>query len=689
MTRKASRCLGNRFLIVFSLFVFSFAPHSAAQPPDPAFPVNLPSGHIGAVTALLRDGYGNIFSAGEDGFVGLWSAQTARERHQISRYSIRSFVLRPGRPQFAFIERGGIDRYRVSVWDYETRENLFTLRFRDPISFISYSAAGGFLILARGGARAGAIFIHPETGQTLESAAEVAGPITFAATGHNERVMISYLSSGFLSYWDLYTGNELYRFELPPDIRSPVLFGSNRFLGGFDSRGLLVIDAATGDLLTRNPSISQGIIFAGNSDTADSRGFVQFYTLSSAGGSYAVYHMEINLDGRLATLNRRTVPSAGTVTSAIVGEGDTIVMGTSEGVLWLLSGTMERVMATGNTQRVLSIAASPSTIAFICETGAVGYIPLDFSLLSDGGILTMDDAGGHTRVVSDTSASARSDPIDTADTAAFPPACRFLFWQPGAARSVPVVKTLASSPKEAVTSRLILDQIPSRFPPRSVDVMGNSALFLDTVGALSVLDIESAFTRFSHSVPGSLDAAFINDDTIIFARSVAAGNTPFLMVNISTGETVPLAYPAIVGTRVYRGSSGAIYGAVVNHTAEGLETSIIRLDTSAPARSRRLIEYNGEDSDFTMAESGGNFASTLGRTEALLYRGRTNAVLERSGGFPAQIVNGGPHWFVSLDGDGGITWHDNLTGRLLAVFRLKTNGWTLERQGGSISGQRY
>ena len=660
MIKKAN----YRFPVIMFACLVSFAPCIAAQSQT----TMLPDRHRGAVTALLRDGYGNIFSAGEDGFVSLWNGQAIEERHQISRYAIRDFVFRPGKTQIAVIERGSFDHYRVSAWDYETKENLFTLRLREPVTSINYSAAGGFLILGRGGARAGVIFVHPETGRVLDSPQALSGPVAFTATGRTERVMISYRTSGLLSYWDLETGEELHRFVVPPNIRSPVLFGNNRFLGGFDSQGLLVIDAADGSVIARNSSINQGTLFTGNADGADARGFVRFYALSSSRGTYAVYRLEINLDGRLSILNRRAIPAAaGRITSAVAGSGDDIILGTSNGLLWLLGRTGASAMNAGNTRRILYTAASSSAIAFICEGGTLGYIPLDFSLFTNGAVLSLEEAGTHTRI------TPQPPPVGMLS-----PESRFLFWQPGTAGSIPVLKTLLGSPKAALTSRFPLDLLPLRFPLRSAAVMGNNLLFLNTSGALSVLDRESGELRFSHSLPGSLDAAFVNEDTVIFARSAVAGNTPFFMVSISTGETVPLAYPAVVGTRVYRGPSGAVYGTVIQHAGDNLQTSIIRLNTAAPLQSERLVEYNGEDPYFTLAESGGNLASNLGNNGAILYTNRETITMERSRGLPLDIINGG-HWFIVLDGDGSLSWHDNQTGKLMAAFRLEPDRWVLER----------
>ena len=155
-----------------------------------------------------------------------------------------------------------------------------------------------------------------------------------------------------------------------------------------------------------------------------------------------------------------------------------------------------------------------------------------------------------------------------------------------------------------------------------------------------------------------------------------------MTVNISTGETVPLHYPAVAGFRLHRGTNGNIYGVIANRSGPNLNTSIIRLDTSNPARSERLVEYQGEDSAFVMAESGGNLAFTLGRREAALYRSTQPGEiisLERCIGLPVKILDGGRH-FIVLDGEGGLSWHDNNTGELLAVFRLYRDSWVMVRR---------
>jgi len=734
----------------FRMFIFSFAilcafPSSAQ---NSTVSVSIPGRHRGAVTAVLRDEKGKILSAGEDGFLEIWNNQAAEERFQLSPYGITSMALRPGKSQVCVVESDGLSLYRISAWDYEKKTNLFTLSFRDAVSYINYSAAGSFLIVARSG-RTGAAFINAETGEVLESPVELSDTITFAATSRSEKVMICYLPSGVLSYWDLETGNELQHFSVPPNITTPALFGNYCFLGGFDSQGLLIIDAVTGMTIARDQYARQGRIFVDNSVPSDASASAdknsasnavssaQFNYLTSAGGTSSVYRMEINLYGRLTTVTSRTVPASITgITSITSGDGGNVIIGTGGGALWLF-GSSASLLNTGNPERIIDAAASPFAIAFISERGVVGYLPLDYTQLAQDSIITLEDAtdpnvsGAYTSIVSDSSGSASLSGSMNPGT---PVSSSFLLWRPGVSRSIPMLKTLLYTPPVGNspvgnspagnspdgntsdgnssagfadgtaggnlsagidTSQFLLEKLPQRYPLRSAAILGKSLLFLDSAGTATILDSDSGDVLSSYSAAGAVDAAFINEDTIILARSVISGSSPFLTVNISTGETVPLSYPAVAGVRVYRGPGGAIYGAVVNQASGNAQTSIIRLDLRNPAQSARLVNYNGEDSSFVLAESGGNLASTLGGGGATLYRGDNAEMihLERSAGLPVKIISG-TRWFIVLDGEGGIAWHDNMTGKLLAVLRLSLQGnngsspgtpqlypnlWTLEK----------
>jgi WD40 repeat protein len=660
MTRPQARS----FVPALLVYAFFALPCLFAQSP-------LPGGHRGNVNAVIRDSAGRVLSAGEDGFLEIWNTTSGgvEDRFQLSPYPIDALALRPGKNEIALIENDPMGLCRISAWDYLTKRNLFTLRFRDPVSYINYSAAGNFLI-ASGGGRDGVVFLHPETGELLVSPEDLSGSVSFAATGRSERTMVCYLSSGVLSYRDLETGRETRRFNAPPGIRDPVLIGSNRFLAGFDSEGLVILDAVSGLVLIRSGNIREGKIFSGDPDSTE------FVCLSSS--PQVLYHLNISNSGRLETKNRKTIPaSVPPVRCGAVIASDAVVLGNSGGKLLVFkSNGSFRSMETGRQQeKLLDAAVSSQDLAFITEKNRLGFIPLDYNRIGRGSGLKLEDSDGYINIASDPSGDSL-----------------FLLWQPDNIRTFPVIKRYSGFPDRGSASEAFLDRITFRFPLRSVSVLGNKILLLDSMGNLRVINRDSGGILFSYSATGSQDASFIDEENIILGRSAASGNTPFLRINILTGETVPLSYPAAIGARVYRGSGG-VYGAVIVRNGAESQTAIVALGTSNQAQSRLLLKYGGEDTLFDMAESGGLLASNLGGGAAAVYRiaegsggGPGVHPLERSPGFPIRILDGNRR-FIVLDTEGNISWHDPETGKILARFRLYENEWILEKEGSLIRGR--
>ena len=646
------------FLPLFFLSCFIFISQISAQFQSRSANF-LPSKHAGPVNAIIINTEGQIVSAGNDGFLVSWNQREAAERYQLSPYSIISMTERPGRSQLSILESDRFGVHRISAWDYKTKQYLFTLQFNEPVSYINYSASGSFLIVAFGG-QARLTLINSDTGEVLDSPRGLTGSVTLAATGRSERTMLCYMTSGEISYWDLETGNMVQRLSAPHSVRNPVIFGNNRFLGGFDSQGLLIADAVTGQILARDYTIRDGFIIIDNPAGS------QFSCLAHTGRANMIYRMEITADGRLSRLSQRSLPGF-PFTSAASADGENFFLGTTEGELWHSSRTGIALLDSGNPVKLNSMAASSQTIAFISEYNTLGFIPLDFTLLNSGGTVYLED-------ISDSAGRRRfdiitSDPNDTGQ-------CSFLLWQTGGSVEFPMAITLNRDPVNSINSRLPMDGLPPRFNIRTAAMLGRDLLFLDTTGSLIVFNMDSGNIRFNFSAPGIMDAAFVNQDTIILGRVASLGTSPFMSINISTGETVQYNYPGIIGSQVYTGASGIIYGAVINRTQRNTETSLIRLNTSNPVFSELFFTYNGEDTNFALAESGRNFASSIGGRQAVIFKDEL-LHMERSAGLPLNIIDGG-RYFITLDGDGNVTWHDNQTGRLVASFTLHPGSWTLE-----------
>jgi hypothetical protein len=624
----------------------------AQTAPETPGPSRIPGGHRGAVTALVYDGKDRVLSAGTDGFIGIWDIRnrTALERYQMSPYSINAMALRPGKTQIALVESDGLGIYRVSAWDYQAKRNLFTLRFKDPLLYLNYSAGGNFIIAARN-ADTAVVFIHPETGEILRSPGSLSGAAEFAATGLSERTMVVYLSSGVLSYWELESGEEIRHFKVPANMSSPILFGNNRFFGGIDSQGLVVLNAVTGDLITRDSSVRRGKLWPVSPELAE------FKCAGPENGPPEIYHFSLNPFGVLELKDRISFsparqPITGAVSAAANGAAPAAVLGTARGDLFIL-GEGETPMTAAARVQIREAAAAGNSLALLTERGSLGLIPLDYRDLRDGGVLELENAAPYTRL------SAEADHPG-----------RFILWQSGQVRPFPVVRTISGG------TEAVLEGLSPRHPLRSVSALAGRVLFLDTSGGLGVVSIDTGGPVFSVTLQGALDGVFQDRENIIVGMSGA--ESPFLTINTGTGETAPIPYPLSIGARLYRGTG--IYGAAVD--PEAGKTTLVRI-SGGPVP---LVEYPGEDTGFSAAECGGVLASTLGGDRAILYDGRAFTPFERSPGLPLRLIDGGTR-FIALDGDGNIAWHDPRSGELLALFTLYEQEWRLdEKNGPSLGG---
>jgi len=651
---------------------------------DWAFTGVMPGGHRGPVNALIYKG-DLLLSAGDDGFLEIWNTRAgahAQERFQISQHHITTMAGRPEKDEVCLVENDGMGQCRVSAWNYKERRNIFSLQFRDPISHIFYSMAGNFIIAA-GTGRTGLVFINADTGALLQSPPSLTGTVSLAATGKSGRNMLVYSPSGALSYWDLESGNETYHFNVPPNLSSPVLFSNNRYLAGVNAEGLTVIHAVTGDVLVKEKSIPDAsLLFPSGNDF--------FCLIQKEKAAPQLFRYTIDQNGRLSALgvisldnNRFTA-----ITANMTANAGVIVLGTSAGsIVFTGMNGQARTLSVKAQTDITDAAVSGSTIAFLAENGTMGFIPLDYSRFPAGKSISIEqnkEAYNHVTAFA-------AEENDSGG--------QFIFWHDRNAKTQPLIRSDGPSGKKTT-----LSDITFRSPVRSVISFGGKILFLDSTGNLSVVspfDTKKSrlFTFFS---VGLMDAAFVDRNRIIIGRSAVSGNTPFLTINVNTGETVPLPYPSQAGVTMYRGASGSIYAVAVSRQSSdtdrernssaaeaGVKTSIMHLDITNITASISLVDFQGEDTQFSLAESpggiAGSLAATIGGEGAAIYSGGGVRPLERTAGLPLKLFDGGYN-LISLDGDGNICWYDNFNGKLLAVFRLHPDGWTLQTEHRTISG---
>ncbi|MDR1287404.1 MAG: WD40 repeat domain-containing protein [Treponema sp.] len=622
----------------------------------------MPGPHRGAVTALATDGE-RIISAGEDGFLELWNIRDggAEERFQIGFIPIMTMAKQPGKTRVCVLESDGFTLYRISVWDYREKIRLFFLDFGDPVSCLGYSAGGRFIIIAHSG-RAGLLLADSETGESVPLSG-IPGTPVFAATGPSERSMVTYFGNGRLSYQDLGTGDEREALAAPPRLSSLVLFGGNRFLAGLDGESLVILDAVSAEILEKREAKGAFLSACPGGEEAYSLAPVP----QGGNGEERIYELSGWKSGGTGRKRGTPIPQKRV---GLKGESVTSFLSTEEGIFFGTDGGKTgvigengrtRIFASGERKRIIEAEVSGETLAVITEDGRLGFLPSDFSRFGgpSGGSFSpsLRPCPGYTRISGGGG--------------------EFVLWQT-AARTPPPVLVREGFPDRAI------EEADFRFPLRSVSALDEKLLFLDAAGNTAVIDARTGKRIFSFSAAGAIDAAFVDGENIILGRSAVSGNGAFLAVNIVNGETVPLYLSARTGVRVYRSSGGAVYGAVIEENPR--KTVIVSLEARAQGKQERLFEYDGEDILFALAESGGEPALNPGGGEAFLPGKEGPLFLERGQGLPVKLLDGGS-FFITLDGEGSLSWQDNVTGKLLALFSLTDGGWTLAETEGASRGK--
>jgi hypothetical protein len=646
------------YLLAMLLTVRFVYPQPSSKRLDPA---TLAAGHSGAVSSMAFDSVRNcVLTAGMDGFLGIWDMRTlsATDRFQASPYPIRSMILRPGKSQVALVESDGVGTYRISAWDYALKRNLFTLRFRDPITFINYSGAGSFLIVGRS-ARTGVVFIHPETGVALDSPRNQTGNIIFAATGKSERTMMTYATAGRLAYGELNTGKVIQDSVAPPNMGNPILFGNNRYLSGIDANGLVVLDAVTGKELARDRNVERGRLFpVASSDLLE---FLYLGTMnnSASRGNIILTHYTITTRGTLEGSNQTAFSAMPLISDGVGAGGGAIALGTVDGGVWIFGPTQSTPQAMNKAMltRINSAAVSGDNLAFLTEDQRISILPLDYYLLRERSTMFLESARGNSHISGDPSTKGR-----------------FLLWQSNDIRSYPILINGAGTPER---TDVVLSRLALRHPLRYASLLDNQILLLDSVGNINLASVGTGESKFTYTATDPLDISFMDRENIIIGQADLNQNSPFLLVNTVTEETVPFNYPATVGAKLYRSSDGSVYGGVVEGSSDSAITTLLLLDVDNPDASRRLVEYQGEDTTFIIAQSGGSVASTLGGNGPTLHSNQGFVAFERTPSLPVNLL-GSEKYFIVLGQDGSISWHNNATGSLLARLRLLETEWILD-----------
>ncbi len=648
----------------FKLFIASVIVFFAAVP---LYTKDIAGGHRGGITALIHKG-NEVISCGDDGFIVIWDIEqrAASLRFQLTTNKIEALVSNPQKDEICIVEAGGQNNYRISAWNYTQKQKLFSVRSTEPVTFINYSAKGSFIIA--GGFNGNVLtLLDSETGRIIDIPDIPEGSIEFAVTGRSERNMLLYQGEhednlfsdspltrsdrGQILYLDLDSGSITSHFQAPGNLSSPVIFNNNSFIAGINSDGLLLVDAASGAIFDSIENMDRNALLYPSKN--------ELYCLSRENGETVLFRFSVNANRKLVTRQELPLSFDTDPVTSFAFNGSAVFASSKRGGLFLLGPRSTITPMTHNFQtRITEIAAGKENIALLTEDGDLCFIPLDYRLLKRNQNITLVKKDGYGRITHFTAADED----------------RFMLWQSVNTRYAVQIVTADQGSASA-------NFLTGRFPLRAIssldDGNGGKLLVLDTAGNLSVYNTDklSSGAVFTFSSAGTVDAAFVNNEYIVLCRSAINNNSPFLFINFKTGETVPVFYDVQTALTVTAGRSGNVYVEAAERDGDGYKTAVIRLPLDRGNAPAKIFEYPQEAIHLSIAESAGRLAIACDSEGAFFIADET-INFERTNALPVKLL-GRDGFFLSLDGEGNIAWHDS-NGKILAVFSLHADQWILQ-----------
>lgn len=586
----------------------------------------------GGVTAIADSAAtGSFFAAGNDGFISRYTyGDLAPETWQVSDLPVKLLAAHPKKAHIAVYETDGFSIHKISLWDWQRKKQVYVKRFTDSVLSLSWSAQGTYLFI--GTASAAGITVLDSKGGIKNVYPRPPGIVLLAATGPTEKSIVTYGEAGRLVYADIRKKSILTQYETEDRLENPELIKNYTHIIGYKNGAVMVIKAVSGEVAQTYPARSA--LFAGTmSDTEpvwiEKGENARQWRLCHGSQKSPVF----------------TVPKNARITAARHTD-DSIIIGTDDGSLYRLQ--------QGADLSVSLTEVNPDTaipIRDICINGDEVY-----ALTGQGLFLTRSPEEA-SQLLYGTAAADRCAVYGNG----------FLLWSDRKAAPLYYAEAgkepvIIYRPKEALVS---------------VSVYEDTIAVVHAFSGLSLLDGRTGKRLFSYQAAGLQEAVQIDDRFVVIAKSSGDSmRKPLFLINIKTGETIPLNLDGDFAFSVQmHGIMRYPLSCLTLTTEQPAQTSVILMDidTRQPSQSsfHTAFTYDDEDLKAFVYDDDDAVVTNLGKGPLIYYdkNGKQVRMMARDYVLPRKAVMTSDY-IVSLNYDGSLSWFHRETLKIFHHHRL-------------------
>lgn len=641
--------------IVLSLLLIIFPSGLALQADEGTrFLVN--SSHTGAVRSLQASPDGRLlFSGGDDGTVRIWNleAQRLEGRLAVSHLAVTQIAIHPEKNELAVLETDGISIFRLSVWNWTTRQRLFYRDLSEAPLHLAYSPAGSYLIYSKTDWES-VTFLDPREGITIPLLARGFGIVTAAFLSPSEKTLLSYHPSGAVQYWDLPRDEQKMKVNTYPNLDNVVISATGRYLAGRDGRTLRLIDLVSGSQI--DSLLKPELLFS---------------VFSRSGNSL----LTVQKNGIYYELSEHAFSSSG----------------------FSESPTTKRL----GTTLVTGLAAAENNVFISLDTGELlEYRGDTVSLFADNVLLHIDDFLPYRSGLLIT-AEENLYRISTSET----PELERVLALPEEGEfglAGPLEQGVLLWQKSGLKGRLFLFEPARGLSPLftdsegsflDVNILGDKILTLNRNGTCRIIAAATGEELFHYSSFGLRSTAFLGNGNIIAGRSSTSSmRSTLLFVNTGTGETVPIEDTnLLVYDLVHEPLSRTLYTLGFEQRGGKMRTVLKKHIGRTYEHIQTLAAFPGEDTgaQFALDPQSGKVFTSLGYQGIQMIYWNGFTPLEESDSVPRELKIG-DNQIIALNRDRSVSLWSTADGtKVMDLFLFKEGKAEAVTPGMQESPSRY
>ena len=589
----------------------------------------------GGVTAIADSSITrSFFAAGKDGFITRFSYRTMKpETWQVSTIPIKRIAVHPKKTFIAVYETDGFSIHTISLWDWQTKKQLYAKRFTSSVVSLSWSAQGTYLFI--GTTSTEGITVLDASGKIKKVYPRPPGIVLLAATGPSEKSIVTYGETGRLVYADIAKKSILTQYETEDRLESPCLIKNYTQIIGYKNGNVVVVKAASGEVLKSYPARSA--LFAGK--ITDS-----LPVWIEKGDARRTWHL-CQGDKKSPAFS---LPHPAAITAARHVDA-AVVIGTDDGRLYRLKQNSDATISLTELNIDTSIQVSD-----ICTKDSKIYMLSGSTLYAAAS--PMDDPEPVIQSVSGERCTVYGN--------------GFLFWS--AEKNAPLYYA-----EEGQTPTIL-------YRPRerlnSVSVYKDTIAAVQAFSGLVLLDGKSGKQLFTYQAAGLQDAVQVDDTFVLITKSTGGIiRQPLLLIDIRTGETIPLnmegdiAFSAQANNKVKN-----TFSCFRLKTEKTTQTDLMtmKIDTTHPARSSftAALSYGDENLQASLYDDGYAVLTNLGKNQLSYYDKKRRVIrqLPRDYALSRKALMTDTY-IVSVNYDGSLSWLNRRTMQLLQHKTLTEN----------------